>query len=413
MENERELASRLTGVINAGRKGVFYSGLFSSFGSSIDTVTSIEQFRALPFTTKKMLQERSPFDFLATPYSRVRRMNSSSATKGVPTVVFSSESDLASTERALEYCFRNGGLVPGDVFQTMAGFGLFSGGLAFQRAAERYGMTAIPAGPGNTARQVHLLSRFKVNGFHTISSYLPILRNYLRSQGIDPKKEFPHLKSISIGAEPLNPSLKEDLSEFFGVPVLNVYGLSEVGGPGVAAECVNGHGMHILSDHFFCEVIDPETQQSLPPGEEGELVITTLDRECMPLIRFRTGDVTRLFYDPDCCDGRYPLKMDYVNRRVDDMIIVKGVNIFPAQVQEILLSYKEVIHPFFQLIVEPGDALTLLLSPKTGTEVSDKLENRIKRDIKNWLSVSVAIEWKEDSFFMSPEGKAKLIIDKR
>ena len=411
--NNQRLISQLNETLLKSQNSVFYKSLFGQIKDIPYPISSIEQFQKIPFTTKQDLRERSPFDFLTTSFSEVRRIHSSSGTKGCPTIVFYSDHDLDVWDKHLAYCFEISGLSPGDVFQTINGYGLFSGGLGFQRAAEKYGMTVIPIGMGNTERQVQFLQRFKVNGIITISSYLPILANYLLRSKIDPKKELSSLKAILIGAEPINTSLKNDLSAFFGVPVLSIYGLSEVEGPGVAVECVHGGGMHILSDSFYTEVIDPNSLCPLPYGEEGELVITTLDRECMPLVRYRTGDITTISLNSNCCESIYPLKMDYVNRRIDDMVIVRGVNVYPYQIQEIVQTHSKWINPFFQLIIDPGDNLSLLLSAKQSKRDLQSLETSIKNDIKEWLSLRMSIVWKEDSYFMSSKGKAKPIIDNR
>lgn len=406
------LLEKIKNSLKRSLNSTFYSHHFKDYISLIQNLHDIQQFQLLPYTNKSDLRNRLPYEFLATSPQMVRRIHSSSGTKGNPTIIFYSDNDLLIWHEHLSRVFMMADLVPGDIFQTIVGFGLFSGGLGFQMAAEQYGLSVIPIGMGNTEKQVKFLIDYKVNCFITISSYLPILANYLKAHDINPRSKM-KLKSILIGAEPFNLKIREDLRDFFGVPILSVYGMSEMEGPGVASECMFGDGMHIFTDSYYPEIIDPITLKPLDEGEEGELVLTTLSRECMPLIRFRTGDITKLYRDSCKCNSKYGWKMDYVRSRIDDMFIVKGVNIYPCQLQELLLCYNE-IEPFFQIIIDKDDIVTLLITMKNSTNTKkDKCELKIIRDIKTWFNISVKINWVSLDYFTSNTGKAQLVIDKR
>ena len=252
---------------------------------------------------------------------------------------------------------------------------------------------------------------YKVNSFVTISSYLPILANCMKKEGIDPKRDL-SLKAIFIGAEPINLQERDELSLYFGVPILNIYGLSEIEGPGIGYECKYGGGMHICNDDFYVEIIDPKTGICLPYGQEGEIVVTTLNRECMPLIRFRTGDISRIYYEKcPCCDENV-LKMDYVKRRTDDMFIIRGVNIYPNEIENIIVNIPE-IHNAFKIVISKNDTLTLRLAYRENGKTKDIIEKHIISEIKKWLFITVNIEWIDIEDIIDYRGKRSFVIDER
>lgn len=411
LEADTNLIEKINATLSHCHNSTFYKNLFKNF-SYAKGIQNIEQFQKLPFTTKNDLRSNSSFDFLATPRSQVRRIHSSSGTKGKPTIVFYSDADIKQWHEHLQRAFAMAHLESGDVFQTIVGYGLFSGGLGFEQAAEQYGMSVIPIGMGNTEKQVEFLINYKVNSFITISSYLPILAEYMTANHIQPKRDL-NLKAIFIGAEPFNIRQRETLKAFFGVPIISIYGMSEMEGPGVAVECPYERGMHLFTDSYFAEIIDTVTQEPLNEGEEGELVLTTLSRECMPLVRFRTGDITKLYKDSCNCRSEYEWKIDYVRKRVDDMFIVKGVNIYPNQIQDILLNYKE-IEPYLQIKIEQNDIVTLIISIKESANIKrEQCELSILREIKTWFNISVKIAWVPLDNFINHTGKAKMVIDER
>ncbi len=391
----------------------FYSLKYTNFSERISCGINQNDFLSLPFTTKEELRTNDSFRFLCTPYSEVRRMHTSSGTHGNPTLSFYSDLDLNVWKGHLIRAFKMANLLPGDVFQVIVGFGLFSGGLGFEYAAEAYGMTVIPIGMGNTRRQVDYLRTYKVNGIITISSYLPILADYLKTEGIDPKTDL-CLKSILIGAESFDLSQRQELKNFFGVPILSVYGMSEMEGPGVAVECTNEGGMHIFSDAYFPEIIDPYTLEPVDLGVEGELVLTSLKRECMPLIRYRTGDMTRLLKSDCNCDSPYEWKIDYIRCRCDDMFIVKGVNIYPSQISNII-SYCAKTAIFLQIEISKNDQVTLVLTNITDEPINSNFEYKLKKEIKEWLYINVDIIWRDKQDFINNAsiGKTQLVVDKR
>lgn len=377
------------------------------FADVSDRINCIEAFQSLPFTTKSEIRNTDPNEFVAVDSKRIRRVHSSSGTKGSPSMTFYTDNDLARWSNHLQRAFRSVGLQPGDTFQNMVGFGMFSGGLGFQTAAEDYGLMSIPIGPGNTERQVKFLIEFDVKAFIAISNYIPILIEYMRKHGVHPRKDL-KLKAIFIGAEPFNPKEKQRWSEYFGVPILGIYGMSEIEGPGIAYEESNQPGMAICNDDFFIEIIDPESDKVLPVGYVGEIVITTFRREAMPLIRFRTGDVSKLISIPHSDD----LRLDYVIHRLDDMVIIKGVNVFPDEVEKILLSIPE-IYPFFELILDENDNVTIRVSLKDIVTSRGEIKNRIQSEIKKWLYINVTIALVPVSYFLDKNGKRISVIDNR
>lgn len=403
--------SKLQKVVAYSLSGEFYKNKIGVLHQDILPIDSIQSFERIPFTTKEELRSNDSEMFLCTSFEKVRRVHSSSGTKGMPTITYYSNHDLIVWQEHISQAFKIAGLVPGDIFQTMVGFGMFSGGLGFQLAAESYGMSVIPVGLGNTARQLEFLMKFKVNSFVTISSCLPILANCMKKEGIDPKRDL-SLKAIFIGAEPINLQERDELSLYFGVPILNIYGLSEIEGPGIGYECKYGGGMHICNDDFYVEIIDPKTGICLPYGQEGEIVVTTLNRECMPLIRFRTGDISRIYYEKcPCCDENV-LKMDYVKRRTDDMFIIRGVNIYPNEIENIIVNIPE-IHNAFKIVISKNDTLTLRLAYRENGKTKDIIEKHIISEIKKWLFITVNIEWIDIEDIIDYRGKRSFVIDER
>lgn len=402
---------KIQNSIRNAQTSVFYKRLWANCPQVKCDSMTYDDFLKIPFTLKKQLRNIDPYDYLSTDRSKVRRIHSSNGTKGVSTISFYSDKDLEKWAEHLGRVFSMAHLVPNDVFQIILGYGLLSGGLGFGNAAEKYGLSVIPIGMGNTERQIQFLKEFKVKGIITISSYLPILASAIKSRGIDPKKDL-FLKSILIGAEPFNDQVRNDLEDFFGTKIYSVYGMSELEGAGIAMECDDHSGMHLFTDSFFPEIINPETEEILPFGEEGELVLTTLDRECMPLIRYRTGDITHFVQEECHCNSPF-IKIANVKRRVDDMFIVRGVNIYPFQIDNVLAEFPSLFQSY-QCVIEEDDKLILRLTYFDDENISrDELEVLLSKRIKETILLKPFIEWKDISFFMEQKGKAIRIIDNR
>ena len=402
---------KILNSIRNAHKSVFYKHLWENCSQVKSNNITYDEFVKIPFTLKEQLRNVSPYDYLSTPRNKIRRIHTSSGTKGVATLSFYSDGDIEKWSEHLCRVFSMAHLEPNDVFQIIVGYGLFSGGLGFEYAAEKYGLSVIPIGMGNTERQIQFLKDYKVNGIITISSYLPILASALVSRGINPKRDL-SLKTILIGAEPFNELMMCKLEDFFGAKIYSVYGMSEMERPGVAMECDDHSGMHLFTDSYFAEIINPQTGDILPYGEEGELVLTTLDRECMPLIRYRTGDLTHFINNECHCKSDF-IKIANVKKRIDDMIIVRGVNIYPFQIESVIAEFSSVFQAF-QCVIEEDDRFIIRLAYLKNQDISrDKIENILIKRLKEVILITPVIEWKKASFFMEQVGKAIRIIDNR
>jgi phenylacetate-CoA ligase len=311
------------------------------------------------------------------------------------------------------------GVTPEDVFQVILGYGLFTGGLGFHYGAELIGAKVVPSSTGGTKRQVKLMRDFGVTAFTSIPSYALYLGETAIEMGIDPRKDL-RIRTMSCGAEPWSEGTREKLEELFGCMVFNSYGLSEVGGPGVAFECIEQDGLHVWSDHFLVEVVDPRTGEGLPPGEEGELVITTLTREAMPLIRYRTRDIAMILEGDACGCGRAHTRISWIKGRTDDMIKVRGVNVFPSQIEHALMRMPEVGNNY-QIVVERRghlDELKVRIEVTGGAfkgELKDlvDLRGRISSELENLLGLRLTVELVEPGSLPRVEGKASRVLDRR
>lgn len=317
----------------------FYKKRFEEIGLSPDDIQSLDDLQKIPFTTKQDLRDNYPFGLASVPLEKTVRLHSSSGTTGNPTVILHTQKDLDEWANAVARCLHMVGLRPGDVFQNSSGYGMFTGGLGFQYGAERLGMLTVPAAAGNTKRQLKFITDFGTTALHAIPSYVTRMYEVMQELGIDPRKDT-KLKTLVIGAEPHSEEQRRRIEEMMGVKAYNSFGMSEMCGPGVAFECQEQNGLHIWEDYYIVEIIDPETLLPVPEGEVGELVLTTINREGMPLLRYRTRDLTRIL-PGECPCGRHHKRLDRMKGRSDDMIILKGVNIFPIQIETILMQFKE------------------------------------------------------------------------
>lgn len=326
---------RLRATIARAARSPYYSSVFTRHGISAEDIRTPEDIRKLPFTTKADMRDHYPFGLVAGDMSEEGvRIHSSSGTTGNPTVVVHSQHDLDSWANLVARCLYMVGLRRSDVFQNSSGYGMFTGGLGFQYGAERLGALTVPAAAGNSKRQIKFITDFKTTGLHAIPSYAIRLAEAFREEGIDPRST--SLTTLIIGAEPHTDEQRRKIEELLNIKAYNCFGLTEMNGPGVAFECTEQNGMHLWEDCYWMEIIDPETGEPVPEGEIGELVLTTLDRDMMPMIRYRTRDLTRILPGPCPC-GRTHRRIDRIKGRSDDMFIIKGVNIFPMQIEKVLM----------------------------------------------------------------------------
>ncbi|MBO5721271.1 MAG: phenylacetate--CoA ligase, partial [Bacteroidales bacterium] len=338
-EIEKLQLERLQKIVKHCMNSPFYKKRFDEINLKPEDIKCLDDLRKIPFTTKQDLRDTYPFGIASVPLEKCTRLHSSSGTTGNPTVILHTEKDLQEWAKAVARCLHMVGLRPSDVFQNSSGYGMFTGGLGFQYGAEHLGMLTVPAAAGNTKRQIKFITDFGTTALHAIPSYASRLYEVMEEMGIDPRKDT-KLKTLIIGAEPHSEEQRRRIEDMLGVKAYNSFGMSEMCGPGVAFECTEQNGLHIWEDYYIVEIVNPDTLEPVAEGEVGELVLTTLNREAMPLLRYRTRDLTRVL-PGECPCGRHHKRLDRMKGRSDDMIILKGVNIFPIQIETILLQFKE------------------------------------------------------------------------
>ncbi|MEU9187115.1 phenylacetate--CoA ligase PaaK [Streptomyces sp. NPDC048484] len=390
----------------------FYRDSFDKAGLRPEDCGSLNDLARFPFTTKADLRDHYPYGMFAVPRDRIRRIHASSGTTGRPTIVGYTENDLSMWSDMVARSIRAAGGRPGDTVHVAYGYGLFTGGLGAHYGAERLGCTVIPASGGMTARQVQLIQDLRPGIIMVTPSYMLTILDEFERQGVDPRRT--SLRVGIFGAEPWTEAMRREIEERFAIDAVDIYGLSEVIGPGVAQECAETKGgLHIWEDHFFPEVVDPLTGEVLPDGAEGELVFTSLTKEAMPVIRYRTRDLTRLMPGT----ARVFRRMAKVTGRSDDLVIVRGVNLFPTQVEEIVLRTPGVA-PHFQLrLTREGrlDALTVRAEARAGTtpETRDAAARAIAAAVKDGIGVSAEVEIVEPESLERSVGKIRRIVDLR
>ena len=330
---------RLKQTVEHCMNNAFYRKRFKELGITPDDIRSLDDVKKLPFTSKEDLRDNYPFGLSCVPLKECTRLHSSSGTTGNPTVVLHTQRDLDEWANAVARCLWMVGSRPEDVFQNSAGYGMFTAGLGFQYGAEKVGMLTVPAAAGNTTRQIKFIKDFGTTVLHAIPSYASRIYEVMKQEGVDPRTDT-KLRVLCIGAEPHSEEQRKRIEENLGVKAYNSYGISEMMGPGVAFECPEQNGLHIWEDYFIVEIIDPVTLEPVPDGQLGELVLTTINREAMPLLRYRTRDLTRIL-PGECPCGRTHRRLARLQGRSDDMIILKGVKIFPIKIEKILLKFKE------------------------------------------------------------------------
>ncbi len=380
-------------------------------------IQTIDDIVKLPFTSKKDLRDYYPFDLLSTPMSEIVRLHASSGTTGKPIVVGYTRNDLNIWNEVGARCFTAYGLGKNDVVQVSYGYGLFTGGLGAHGAVETIGGTVIPMSSGNTEKQIMLMHDFGAVGLACTPSYALYLADALHDSNI-PRSEF-RLKIGVFGAEPWTEAMRRELQEKLGIKAYDIYGLTEIIGPGVGHECEFQNGTHLCEDHFFPEIVDPETGEPLPEGSMGELVFTTITKEGMPLIRFRTRDLTSLNYEKCEC-GRTSVRMNRILGRCDDMLIIRGVNVFPSQVESVICEMSE-LEPHYMLIIDRInnlDTFEVQVEMKEdfySDEISRMLElrKRIAHRLQSVIGIAPDVKLVEPRSLERSQGKAKRVIDKR
>jgi phenylacetate-CoA ligase len=410
---------RLKDTVRRALRSPFYSERFSPLGLAPEDIRSISEIEHLPFTVKEDLRgDAYPYGFLTVSRDHLVRLHASSGTTGRPTVIFHTKEDLAAWADLLARCMFMVGVRPSDVFQNMIGYGLFTGGLGLHYGAELLGTLTIPSGPGNTKRQIRLMQDFETTVIHVIPSYALYLLQAVLEQNLDPEKDL-SVRIAFLGAEPHSEQVRRRIERGFGIDAFNSYGLSEMNGPGVAFECPYKTGLHIWEDSYLAELIDPQTQEPVPEGSEGELVLTTLNRVGMPLIRYRTGDITR-FLRRACSCRRVHRRIERISGRTDDMMILKGVNIFPMQVERVLMSIPEVGNNY-RIVLETRDdidVMRVMVEVEPDHFVEDvgtlkKLQERVARELRGELLITPRVELVEPNHLPRAQGKAVRLIDNR
>jgi phenylacetate-CoA ligase len=394
-----------------------YSKRFAGLGLDPSDIRRGDDITKLPFTTKEDLRLSYPNTMLTVDPERVIRMHTSSGTTGKPTAIFHTREDVDNWAELMARCLAMTGATSSDVFQNMSGYGLFTGGLGLHYGAERLGMWVIPAGAGNTARQIMLIRDFHVTVIHATPSYAMHVAERMVLEGDDPKSL--GIKIAALGAEPYTEELRLKLQDLYGFKAFNSYGLSEMNGPGVAFECPCQDGMHIWEDSYLVEIINPETLEPVADGEIGELVMTTLRRTAMPIIRYRTRDLTRKMTG-DCPCGRKHVRLARFVGRSDDMLIVRGVNVFPSQIEEVIMRHKW-LGGNYVIQLEKKQALDLMTIKveiaKSGfdgsMETLRKLRGDLQRQLKEQIGFTAEIDVLEPGSLPASEGKAKRVIDER
>ncbi|MBN1697955.1 MAG: phenylacetate--CoA ligase [Spirochaetales bacterium] len=402
-------------MANASRSP-YYKRLFSE--NDIGGTLPLDLIADIPFTSKQDLRNHFPYGFLAVDLEETVRLHSSSGTTGNPTVVFHTSEDIEAWASLMARSIYMTGARNTDVFQNMMGYGLFTGGLGLHYGAEKLGMLVIPIGPGNSKRQLWFMQQFKTTVVHILPSYALRLHNVMEESGIDPRKDT-CLRIAFIGAEPHTEAIRKKIEELLGVDAYNSYGLSEMCGPGVAFECVCKDGLHLWEDEFYMEVIDPVTGNVLPDGEEGELVLTTLKRKAQPLLRYRTRDLTRII-PGECKCGRTHRRIERIKGRSDDMLIINGVNLFPMQIEKVIMGIPEAGNNYIIEVHKKNymDKITVKVEINenyfngTLAELAH-LEKKIEEELKAELLVTPVVKLVEASSLPIHEGKAKRVYDLR
>ena len=394
----------------------FYKKRFDEAGIKPEDINTLEDLRTLPFTYKDDLRDNYPFGMFTVPMDNVVRIHASSGTTGKPTVVGYTARDIQTWSELMARTLMAGGATKGDMIHNAYGYGLFTGGLGFHYGAEKLGASVIPISGGNTRRQVMIIKDFAPTILTCTPSYALLIAEVAEEMGVD-FRDF-HFKAGIFGAEPWSEKMREEIEKKLNLKAMDIYGLSEIIGPGVSVECIEAqNGLHIFEDHFIPEIIDPDTEEVLPFNTPGELVFTTITKEAFPVIRYRTRDISILHPEPCRC-GRTMVRMGRVRGRSDDMLIIRGVNVFPSQIESVIMEF-DGVEPHYQLVVEREGRLDTL---SVMVEVNERLfsdevknlqamERSLEKNIKELLGVSAKVKLVEPKSIQRTEGKAVRVID--
>ena len=408
---------RLKATVKQCMNNPVYKKRLEEVGVTHENIASVDDIRRIPFTTKQDLRDTYPFGLASVPLTECVRLHSSSGTTGNPTVILHTQKDLDEWANQVARNLWMVGLRPDDVFQNSSGYGMFTGGLGFQYGAERLGMLTIPAAAGNSLRQIKFMTDFGTTAVHAVPSYVTRLYEVMQEQGIDPRKDT-KLKVLAIGAEPHSEEQRQRIEQMMGVKAYNSFGMSEMCGPGVGFECKEQNGLHFWEDYYIVEIVDPETLEPVPDGEIGELVLTSINREAMPLLRYRTRDLTRVL-GRTCPCGRNHIRLDRMKGRSDDMMVLRGVNIFPIQIEKILMQYKELASNYLITLTtdENNDNMTVEVElEELFTDDFQRLtalQKAITRALKDEILLTPIVKLVPKGTLPVSDGKAVRVIDKR
>jgi len=395
----------------------FYRRKMQEMGVTPDDIETVDDIVKLPFTTKQDLRDNYPFELMATPMSEIVRLHASSGTTGKPIVVGYTRKDLSIWSESVARCLYAYGVDKKDIVQVSYGYGLFTGGLGLHDGVQKIGGTVIPMSSGNTQKQIQLMHDFGADALACTPSYALFLAETIKDSGI-PREEF-KLRVGIFGAEPWTENMRKEIEESLGIKAYDIYGLTEISGPGVGCECEHQDGTHLWEDHFYPEIIDPKTLQPLPAGEQGELVFTTITKEGMPMIRYRTRDLTSLNYETCTC-GRTAVRMSRIMGRSDDMLIIRGVNVFPSQVESVILELPE-FEPHYLIIVDRVNntdtfRVQVEVRPEYYSDEMNKmleLKKKITDRLQSVIGLQPEVKIVEPRSLERSMGKAKRVIDNR
>ncbi|MBS7323364.1 MAG: phenylacetate--CoA ligase [Bacteroidaceae bacterium] len=408
---------RLQATVKHCMNSPFYKKRFEEIGLKPEDIKSLDDIRKIPFTTKQDLRDTYPFGIASVPLRQCVRLHSSSGTTGNPTVILHTQKDLDEWANQVARNLWMVGLRPDDVFQNSSGYGMFTGGLGFQYGAEKLGMLTVPAAAGNSLRQIKFIKDFGTTAIHAVPSYVTRLYEVMQQEGIDPRKDT-KLKVLAIGAEPHSEEQRKRIENMMGVKAYNSFGMSEMCGPGVGFECQEQNGLHFWEDYYIVEIVNPDTLEPVPDGEIGELVLTTLCREAMPLLRYRTRDLTRVL-GRTCPCGRNHIRLDRMRGRSDDMIVLRGVNIFPIQIEKILMQFKELASNYLITLTTDEDNDNMTVEVELEELFTDDyprllaLEKEVKRRLKDEILLTPHVKLVPKGTLPVSEGKAVRVVDKR
>lgn len=410
-------SEQLVSTVAQAYKSPYYSVKFDELGINPNDIKSRDDISKLPLTTKEDLRLSYPAGMLTVEHERVIRMHTSSGTTGKPTAIFHTRADVENWAEIMARCLAMVGATAHDVFQNMTGYGLFTGGLGLHYGAERLGMWVIPAGAGNTARQMMLIRDFNVSIIHATPSYAMHVAERMIEENEDPSEL--GIKFAILGAEPYTEEMRLKLQDVYGFKAFNSYGLSEMNGPGVAFECPYQNGMHIWEDSYLVEILNPETLESVKPGEVGELVLTTLRRTAMPLIRYRTRDLTHAIKGTCKC-GRNHVRLARMVGRSDDMLIIRGVNVFPSQIEEVIMRHNWIGGNYVIHLTKDGAMDEMTVKVEIARNAFDgsieslrHMKSELQKQIREQVGFGVNVEVLEPGSLPASEGKAKRVIDER